>query len=170
MLRCNVVGIGFCKSLITPHRVGRSVSSALKVPYIVSMKTSRFIAKVVGLGGILFILIALVSGGSLLERMNESMSDPGFILHLGIMTLFIGLAIVLGHNVWDGSWRVLITVVGYLALLKGIVLLAWPNVMVEISQYLVESGMIWLQLIIGFAFYSWLTWLGFRPKSKESEI
>ncbi len=129
------------------------------------MNVSRFIAKVLGLGGILFILIALVSGGGLLERMNESMSDPGFLLQSGIMTLITGLAIVVGHNVWDGSWRVVITVFGYLALLKGIVLLAWPGVLVETSQYIVESGMMWVQILFSFAFYGWLAWLGFRPES-----
>jgi hypothetical protein len=132
------------------------------------MKASRFIAKVFGLAGILCVLSALMSGGDLLERTTEAMSDPGFLLQSGIMTLIIGVAIVVGHNVWDGSWRVVITVVGYLTLLKGIVLLAWPAFLVELSKDMIEDGMMPAHMLLTAAFYGWLAWLGFRPEKGEA--
>ena len=107
-------------------------------------------------------------GASALERLAEIMSDPGFLIQAGFMNLIIGLTIVVGHNVWDGSWRVVITVVGYLALLKGIVLLAWPGVLVEMSRGMLESGMMPIQMPFSAAFYGWLTWLGFRPEKGKS--
>jgi hypothetical protein len=133
------------------------------------MKTSRYIARVFGLVGVLFVLIVLVSGGTMLDRLVGIMSDPGFLVQAGFMNLIIGVAIVVGHNVWDGSWRVVITVVGYLALLKGVVLLAWPNVLVEMTQGMLESGMMPFHMLFSAAFYGWLTWLGFRPEKRESE-
>jgi len=134
----------------------------------VVMKASRFIAKVFGLAGILMVLIVVMSGGDLLERMPEILSDPGFLCQAGIMNLIIGLAIVVGHNVWDGSWRVVITVVGYLTLLKGIVLLAWPDALVEMSKGMIEGGMMPAHMLFSVAFYGWLAWLGFRPEKGEA--
>ena len=133
------------------------------------MNVSRFIARVLGLVGILFFFIVLVTGGEFLERMIELMNDPGYLLQMGIINLSMGGAMVVGHNVWDGSWRVVITVFGYLALLKGIVLLAWPHVLIEMANGMIESGMMPVQIIFGVAIYGWLAWLGFRPEKETSK-
>ncbi|MBT5709277.1 hypothetical protein N8766_05260 [bacterium] len=132
------------------------------------MKTSRYIARVIGIVGILFILIVLASRGTMLDNLVEIMRDPGFLVQAGFMNLILGVAIVVGHNVWDGSWRVVITVIGYLALLKGIVLLAWPDVLVELSEGMIKSGMMPVQMLFATAFYGWLAWLGFRPDRQKS--
>jgi hypothetical protein len=39
----------------------------------------------------------------------------------GLMDVAAGLAIVLTHNVWAASWRVLITLIGWLLLVRGAV-------------------------------------------------
>ena len=67
------------------------------------MKTSRFIAKVLGLFGVLFVLIVLVSGGTALERLIEIMSDSSFLIQAGFMNLIIGLTIVVGRPEARGS-------------------------------------------------------------------
>ena len=101
--------------------------------------------------------------------MMGMMSDPGYLMQVGIMSLSFGVAIVAGHNVWDSSWRVVITIIGYLALLKGVVILAWPNLIVEMSQGMLESGIMPFHMAFAAAFYGWLTWLGFRSEKRESE-
>ena len=132
------------------------------------MKTSRYIAKVFGLTGVLLSLVFLASGGGLIDRLIESMSEGGFLFMSGTYTLIIGVALVVGHNVWDGSWRVVITVIGYLTLLKGIVLLAWPDAMLEITKGMQEGGVMQVQILFGVVFYGWLTWMGFRREKAES--
>ena len=43
-------------------------------------------------------------------------------------TLFIfGVLIIENHNVWEANWTVIITIIGWVALLKGILLLAFPT-------------------------------------------
>ncbi|MGY8691251.1 MAG: hypothetical protein ACKVHP_26360, partial [Verrucomicrobiales bacterium] len=131
------------------------------------MNTSRYLARAFGLGGLSIILIGLVTQGRLLDAMIESMAEPSYLLSSGLMTLIIGVAIVVGHNIWDGSWRVVITVVGYLSLVKGFVILVWPEAMVKIVNGMVESGAIWGQMAFGMVFYGWMAWLGFR---REKEV
>ncbi|MEO1844216.1 MAG: hypothetical protein ABGZ37_08060 [Akkermansiaceae bacterium] len=131
------------------------------------MKTSRFIARVFGLTGVVLSIAIVASGGALMERLLEAMNDPGILIMTAIMTLLLGIAIVVGHHVWDGSWRVVITVLGYLTVLKGFVLLVWPSALLEISNGMYEGGVMPAQIIFAVVFYGWLMWLGFRPQKGE---
>ena len=52
-------------------------------------------------------------------------SGPWMLLS-GMVATGVGLAVVLGHQVWSGGvLPVVVTLVGWAALLKGIVLLRW---------------------------------------------
>jgi hypothetical protein len=54
--------------------------------------------------------------------------NRGFGLAYGLMSLILGITSVLLHNVWELDWHVVITIFGWLALLKGIIVLAWPEI------------------------------------------
>jgi hypothetical protein len=54
--------------------------------------------------------------------------NRAFGLTYGFLSLFLGLASVLLHNVWELNWHVLITIFGWLALIKGILVIAWPEI------------------------------------------
>ena len=83
------------------------------------MQTSIFLAKLIG-------PILLVAGiGVLINRksfdlmVGEFLSGHALRLLLGLIELAVGLAIVLAHNVWAADWRVLITLLGWLLLIRG---------------------------------------------------
>ncbi len=54
--------------------------------------------------------------------------NRAFGLTYGYLSLFLGLASVLLHNEWTLSWHVLITIFGWLALIKGVIVIAWPEI------------------------------------------
>lgn len=59
----------------------------------------------------------------LLEGFAKDMSS----LYLGgFVALVVGFALVTFHNDWVKSWEVLVTIIGWLALIKGVMLLAFP--------------------------------------------
>jgi hypothetical protein len=58
---------------------------------------------------------------------GEVAHNYALIFLSGILTLLAGLAIVRVHNVWTGGWRVLITVLGWLAVVSGLVRLWLPQ-------------------------------------------
>jgi hypothetical protein len=41
--------------------------------------------------------------------------------------LILGLISVLLHNIWVANWHVLVTIFGWLTLIKGILVIAWPE-------------------------------------------
>lgn len=54
--------------------------------------------------------------------------NRAFGLTYGYLSLFLGLVSVLLHNEWTLSWHILITIFGWLALIKGVIVIAWPEI------------------------------------------
>lgn len=58
--------------------------------------------------------------------MTELSQNNMVLMILGMFTLFLGLTIVLSHRTIRG-WPIIITVIGYLVILKGILLMFFPH-------------------------------------------
>ncbi|KGP62145.1 hypothetical protein EP47_01970, partial [Legionella norrlandica] len=41
--------------------------------------------------------------------------------------LILGIIIVVSHNIWEGSWRVIVTIIAWLILLKGTSIIFHPH-------------------------------------------
>ena len=91
------------------------------------MSTSIFLAKL--LGPILLVagIAMLVNRKQLDAIAQELLGSPLLLLLLGIIDFAIGLAIVLTHNVWVADWRVIITLLGWLLLVRGAVRMLIPE-------------------------------------------
>jgi hypothetical protein len=90
------------------------------------METSIYLAKLMGP---IYLVIAI---GMLLNRdhfravAKEVAASPALFYLSGVLALVIGGLIVLLNNVWSG-WPVVITLVGWAAILKGIVRTVLPT-------------------------------------------
>ena len=120
------------------------------------METSIFIAKILGL---VYIAVGLgmFFSSSYYRKMLEGITKcAGFMYLGGIMALVVGFLIVTYHNVWVGSWVVLITIIGWIALLKGLLLLIFPETMVNLTSVFTKEKnfAIWrfFPLILGLIF------------------
>lgn len=80
--------------------------------------------------GLLLLVIAATEfsqGAAMLTAAAQIFNDLGLLLITGLLTAAAGLAIVVGHNVWrGGAMPVIVTVLGWLMLLKGLGLLVVP--------------------------------------------
>ena len=91
------------------------------------MKTSKLIAGLIGPTLVAIaagMLLNLASFPALAEQVSR---DPALIFVSGILLFVAGLAIVRAHNIWAGSWSVLVTVLGWLAVLSGLVRIVFPT-------------------------------------------
>ena len=126
------------------------------------MNASLFIAKMFGLYIIILALILLFKRG-LFKRVMEDFSRNYAVLFLtGIFTIFIGLAIILTHNIWVKNWTVIITIFGWMALIKGIWLLAFPETVSKFSDlYTRGKALPIVHAIIALLVGIYLTYMGF---------
>lgn len=71
--------------------------------------------------------------------MKDFMGNLALICLGGILALVAGLAIVNAHNVWVGDWRVIITILGWLAILRGVFSLVLPGKIQSVGTRMMES-------------------------------
>lgn len=53
----------------------------------------------------------------------------------GIAALLIGFGILSVHNIWSADWKVLITIIGWVAFIKGVWLIAYPQSIHSITKF-----------------------------------
>ncbi len=85
------------------------------------MQSSIFLAKLIGPIMALAGLAMLINRKQIDAMAQEFLRSPTLFFMLGLIDFSIGLAIVLTHNVWVADWRLIITVLGWLLLLRGAV-------------------------------------------------
>ena len=90
------------------------------------MATTKMIAGLMGPTLLAIGLAMLINADNFPEMAKQIGNDPGLIFVSGILLLVAGLAIVRAHNVWSGGWRVVVTVLGWLAVIGGILRMFLP--------------------------------------------
>ena len=91
------------------------------------MELSQFVAQLLGIT-YLAVGIGFLNSRKHYEKMlNNFVKDPAVMYLGGLMALIIGFLLVTYHNIWVKNWTVLITILGWGALLKGVLLLAIPK-------------------------------------------
>lgn len=103
------------------------------------MQTSIFLARLLG-------PLLLVPGLGLLFNPRgfrtiaaEVVGSLTLIYLFGVFDFATGLAIVLTHNVWTPNWRVLITLFGWLMLLRGVARILLPDTIAGYAAKLVRN-------------------------------
>lgn len=83
------------------------------------------------------------------------------IYFMGFITVIIGFFIVSYHNIWAFDWRLLITLIGWLALIKGIFLIVFPDVMQRVSDRFFSDRVIMIYPYVTLFFGLLLGYFGF---------
>jgi hypothetical protein len=104
------------------------------------MPSAVVIARIVGP---LFVAIA---AGLLLNRafyaaaIAEAVRSPTLIYLSGIASLVAGLAILNAHRAWSADWRVVVTVLGWLMVIGGVMRIVLPRVTASIATTLYSGS------------------------------
>jgi uncharacterized protein YjeT (DUF2065 family) len=74
------------------------------------------------------------------KKLFEDFIENAAVLYLGgITALVVGYLILAFHNTWTKDLSVIITIVGWLALIKGILILIQPKIMIALSRAMVQK-------------------------------
>jgi hypothetical protein len=110
-----------------------------------------FLARLLGPTFFAIALSMLINLG-MYESMVAEALHPGILFYLsGLLSLLAGLAIVNLHNTWYPDWRVIITVLGWLMTIGGIIRIIVPQFAIAIGStiYSGRVSTIVIALIIG---------------------
>ena len=92
-----------------------------------TLSTSVFLAKLIGPLGLAIAIGLLVNAAGYRAMAEEFLTSRALTFLAGVITLPAGLALVLTHNVWAADWRVVITLIGWLLIVSGIIRIVAPQ-------------------------------------------
>ena len=118
------------------------------------MILSIALAKIIGIYCIL-VGVAMLANPVRFKNMIDDFMQYPLVLNLaGIIALILGLILTVIHNVWIMDWRILITIVAWIILLKGVFRLFLPELVVNVGKGLKSSAVFYfitaaLTLLVG---------------------
>lgn len=126
------------------------------------MELSLFLGQLCGLAIAIFALIGLLRPSLITDAMAEFSKQPLVELLFGFISIVVGLALVLNHNVWTNNWTVFITLLGWGALLKGVMLLLSPSKIIDFGKSVYQTrkktrSVLAIALVVGL----YIAWKGF---------
>jgi len=90
------------------------------------MSASKYIARLIGPLFLVMGLGMMAEPDTVRALSAEFLSNLSLIYLAGMLALVAGLAIVNAHNLWVADWRVIITILGWLAVIGGVIRLLFP--------------------------------------------
>ena len=128
-----------------------------------------FLARFIGLFTVLLVVGLLVRGSATVEA---AVADGPVMLVYAIISLAMGLAMILGHNVWSGgALPVVVTSVGWLILAKGLMLLSvTPDALRQLLDHMQYGAHYYLYLMPSLVIGLYLTWAGFTASSPNARL
>lgn len=87
---------------------------------------SIFLAKFWGWYLIIFFLILSFNPKRMVQIIKD-LEDQKFVILVSFLAIIVGLLSILIHNVWEPNWKILITLIGWIAIVIGLALFIFPK-------------------------------------------
>jgi len=132
------------------------------------MCLSTFFAFVVGAYLLITSLATIIHQARYKKICADMLADGALVCLTGCIQLVFGLIIVATHNYWVSDWPLLITLIGWAALIQGAWKLLAPEHCVKMcKQWHGNSGYYlvnWIWMLIGL----YLVWVAFATAQAET--
>ncbi len=120
------------------------------------MDITLFFAQLWGSFFLVFGLLFIITGQ--LGRTIEMTDDKAFVISTGYITFLMGLVTIILHNVWVWNWPVVITVLAWSTMIKGIMKIGFPDTIHKQAQRFKKKQ--WLSAVFLIILGAWLLWMG----------
>ena len=103
------------------------------------MELSMLLAQVMGLYLMLEGLLVLTRQKFVMNLINDLDKNRALMFVTGAMVTILGLLVVLNHNVWEASWMVVPTIIGWIMVVKGVMALFVPKVLLAKGKKIAKN-------------------------------
>ena len=104
------------------------------------MELSILVAKIVA---IMYVSlgISVLSGQMDFKEMYKSFQNSsGLTLMSGIFIVVLGALLINEHNIWEANWTVVVTIIGWAMLIKGIIFLVAPKAFMKMGEKMLPKN------------------------------
>lgn len=125
-------------------------------------------ARVLGPYLIIVAAVTLVHASDMPALVTAFGRNPVLSWVSGAFVLLSGLTVVALHQRWHGAAAIVVSVLGWMATLKGVLLLAIPQTYAAFGESMVRSAMWWQALMVVVAALGlFLTYVGWAPAGEH---
>ncbi len=89
-------------------------------------------AKILGIYLVVSGLFIIVRGKTIPHMMKDFFNHPAIVYLTGVILIFLSSMYLIQYNIWDDTWRTLITVFVWMVMLKGLMYIFTPQALNEI--------------------------------------
>ncbi len=113
------------------------------------MNTTIILAHILGISFAVLGLAMLFNKRSMSAVLETLINNKGILCLAGFLTLMMGATVVVLNNVWTNGLPLLVTIIGWLMLIKGIFILLMPNTATRYYKKVNESSLfLWAGLLV----------------------
>jgi len=127
------------------------------------MSNSIFLARLIGPVLLVVGIAVFAHQRDFHDIAAEFLTSRALMFLSGFVLLPAGLAIMLAHNVWTADWRVLITILGWLTAIGGVLRLLAPQVVLRAGEGFLRlprstqvAAAIWVVIGLVLCFFGYL--------------
>lgn len=114
-------------------------------------------------------MFARVLASDMRALVTDFGANPVWPWVTGAFMLVGGLIIVALHQCWRGAAAVVVSLMGWLLVLRGLFLLAFPTAFMSMANSVLEAGALWRTVCVCFALIGlYLTYVGWKPAPSRS--
>ena len=125
------------------------------------MDVSIFLAKIFGIYLVIIGLVYFFKRDFLRQVLRDVYKNSAVVAISAVLNILIGLLIVLNHNIWEFSWKLVVTLIGYLSLFKGVFNLFAPQVGQNLVQKILKKDLFVYSGVISLALGVYLLYHGY---------
>lgn len=124
------------------------------------MELSIFLAKIIAIVYAAF-GVSVLAGQVTMKKILKSFSEStALVLFTGMVAVVVGMLIVRSHNIWTYDWTVVITIIGWIAIVKGVAVLMLPETFIKLAKAVklpsVFIGVLSIAIAIVFAYFGFV--------------
>ena len=114
------------------------------------MDISIYLARVFGIYLVVACVAVFINKKHLSKILQDFSNSMGLVVFSGFMHLFFGLLVVVAHNIWTLDFRGLVTLMGWVGIVKGGLRVLAPTKISRLGEEfaggkkLVVWGLIWI--------------------------
>lgn len=113
---------------------------------------------------VIFAVALFMNRQQMRHMIDKVTEDNPLILYAGYLHISVGMLLVVSHNIWVWNWPVIITILGWGAVLRGIVVLCLPSQLMKIKRSLIADSVLTSVGIFALIFGVVLSYYGYIVK------
>ena len=133
------------------------------------MDTSITLARIIGIA-LLLTGVTLFNGSYFGAVMYDFAHSMGLLWVTGFMTFVLGAVLVALHNMWCRDWRVIVTLLSWLMVIKGAVIMVIPQTMMTFYTRILSDHFLVFGGIYAVALGMTLLLLSSYARKREREL